>query len=136
MADFIHLHNHTDFSLLDASQKIETMCNRVYDLKMDSIAVTDHGNLFGAMEFYSTCKNEGIKPIIGMEAYLIGNGSRLNREKAQGTKNKVYHIVLLSENKQGYKNLLKLSTLSYLEGFYYRPRMDKEILRKYSEGFR
>ena len=132
--NFVHLHNHSDYSLLDGAQRIKPMVQKIKSMGMGSVALTDHGNLFGAMEFYSTCKNEGIKPIIGMEAYLIGNGSRLNREKAHGTKNKVYHIVLLSENKQGYKNLLKLSTLSYLEGFYYRPRMDKEILRKYSEG--
>ena len=132
--DFVHLHNHSDYSLLDGAQKIKPMVQKVKALGMQSIALTDHGNLFGAMEFYSYCKKEGIKPIIGMEAYIIGRGSRLNREKVSGIENKVYHIVLLSKNIQGYKNLMKLSTLSYLEGFYYRPRMDKEILRKYSEG--
>ena len=128
--DFVHLHNHSDYSLLDGAQKIKPMVQKVKALGMQSIALTDHGNLFGAMEFYSYCKKEGIKPIIGMEAYIIGRGSRLNREKVSGIENKVYHIVLLSKNIQGYKNLMKLSTLSYLEGFYYRPRMDKEILRK------
>ena len=98
--NFVHLHNHSDYSLLDGAQRIKPMVQKIKSMGMGSIALTDHGNLFGAMEFYSTCKNEGIKPIIGMEAYLIGNGSRLNREKAHGTKNKVYHIVLLSENKQ------------------------------------
>jgi len=132
--DFVHLHNHSDYSLLDGAQKIKPMVQKAKALGMQSIALTDHGNLFGAMEFYSCCKKEGIKPIIGMEAYIIGRGSRLNREKVSGIENKVYHIVLLSKNIQGYKNLMKLSTLSYLEGFYYRPRMDKEILRKYSEG--
>ena len=126
---FVHLHNHSDYSLLDGAQKIKPMVQKVKALGMRSIALTDHGNLFGAMEFYSCCKNEGIKPIIGMESYIIGRGSHLDREKV-----KVYHLVLLSKNMQGYKNLMKLSTLSYLEGFYYRPRIDKEILRKYSEG--
>ena len=132
--DFVHLHNHSDYSLLDGAQKINQMVQKAKFLGMKSIALTDHGNLFGAMEFYSCCKKEGIKPIIGMEAYIIGQGSRLNREKVIGTVNKVYHLVLLSKNIQGYKNLMKLSTISYLEGFYYRPRMDKEILRKYSDG--
>ena len=116
--DFVHLHNHSDYSLLDGAQKIKPMVQKAKALGMQSIALTDHGNLFGAMEFYSSCKKEGIKPIIGMEAYIIGRGNRLNKEKVSGIENKVYHIVLLSKNIQGYKNLMKLSTLSYLEGFY------------------
>ena len=91
--DFVHLHNHSDYSLLDGAQKIKPMVQKAKALGMQSIALTDHGNLFGAMEFYSCCKKEGIKPIIGMEAYIIGRGNRLNKEKVSGIKNKVYYIL-------------------------------------------
>jgi DNA polymerase-3 subunit alpha len=112
------------------------MVKKTKALGMDAIALTDHGNMFGAMEFYTAAKKEGIKPILGMEAYIVGQGSRHTRkrpEKGQ-RENKTYHLVLLCENEQGYRNLAKLSSLAYLEGYYYKPRLDKEILREYSEG--
>ena len=136
MADFIHLHNHTDFSLLDASQKIETMCNRVYDLKMDSIAVTDHGNLFSMIPFYKQAKEKGIKPILGCEIYVSVNKHTEKKQVTteQGKKWGYHHLVLIVQNEIGYKNLMKLVSIGYLEGFYYRPRIDKDLLRKYNEG--
>lgn len=128
---FIHLHTHSHYSLLDGLSKIGDMVALAKKYEMPAIGLTDHGNLYGAIEFYKTCKSHGIKPIIGVEAY-IANGSRL--DKNPGVDNERYHLTLLAKNKTGYHNLIKLVTLSQLEGYYYKPRMDKEILRKYSEG--
>ena len=136
MSDFIHLHNHTDYSLLDASQTIEHMCNRVYDLGMDSIAITDHGNLFAMIPFYKQAQKVGIKPIIGCEIYV---SVKKHTEKElistpSGKKWGYHHLVLLAQNTTGYHNLMKLCSIAYLEGFYYRPRVDKTLLKKYNEG--
>ena len=136
MSDFVHLHNHTDYSLLDASQTVEQMCNRVYDLGMDSIAVTDHGNLFAMIPFYKQAQKAGIKAIIGCEIYV---SVKKHTEKKlvtteSGKKWGYHHLVLLAQNQAGYKNLMKLCSIGYLEGFYYRPRVDKDLLRKYNEG--
>lgn len=128
---FIHLHTHSHYSLLDGLSKIDEMVALAKKYEMPALALTDHGNLYGAIEFYKTCKSQGIKPIIGVEAY-IANGSR--HDKTPGVDSERYHLTLLAKNEQGYKNLIKLVTLSQLEGYYYKPRMDKEILRKYSEG--
>ena len=136
MSDFIHLHNHTDYSLLDASQTIEHMCNRVYDLGMDSIAVTDHGNLFAMIPFYKQAQKVGIKPIIGCEIY-VSVKKHTDKElisTPSGKKWGYHHLVLLAQNTTGYHNLMKLCSIAYLEGFYYRPRVDKDLLKKYNEG--
>ena len=110
------------------------MVNRTEELGMNSIALTDHGNMFGAVDFYLQCEKKGINPIIGMEAYIVGKGSRKIKQVAQGHRQRTFHIILLCKNMQGYKNLIKLSSSSFLEGFYYKPRMDKEILKEHSEG--
>jgi len=133
MSSFIHLHNHTHYSLLDGACRITDLVDTAKKYKMDSLAITDHGNMFGVIPFYKYALEKGIKPIIGMEAY-IAPGSRL--EKSRGPENKItaFHLVLLARNQTGYKNLMKLSSIGYLEGFYYKPRIDKENLEKYSEG--
>ncbi len=128
---FIHLHTHSHYSLLDGLSKIDEMVALAKKYEMPALGLTDHGNLYGAIEFYKTCKTQGIKPIIGVEAY-IANGSR--HDKTPGIDSERYHLTLLAKNETGYRNLIKLVTLSHLEGYYYKPRMDKEILRKYSEG--
>ncbi len=131
-ADFVHLHCHTQYSLLDAASKVGNLIRRAVELKFPALAMTDHGNLFGAIEFYSQAMKQGIKPILGMEAY-IAPGSRFDKQ-AHGIKEASFHITLLARNEIGYKNLMKLTSAGYLEGFYYRPRIDKEILKKHSEG--
>ena len=135
---FVHLHNHSTYSLLDGAQNIKKMLKKTKELGMNSIALTDHGNMYGAMEFYNAAKKEGIKPILGMEAYIVGKGSRHERKRPtkDDRTNKTYHIVLLCETYEGYKNLSKLSSLAFTEGFYYKPRLDKEILRKFNRLFR
>ena len=134
MSDFIHLHNHTDYSLLDAAQSVDMMLNRVDDLKMSSIAVTEHGNLFSLIPFYKEARKKGVKPILGCEVY-VSAGKHTEKTYNQGN-NKwgYYHLVLLAQNNTGYKNLMKLITIGYLDGFYYKPRIDKELLKKYNEG--
>ena len=131
MSSFAHLHVHTHYSLLDGACRISDLVKRVKALGMDSIAITDHGCMFGVIEFFNECKKEGIKPILGMEAYMAP-GDR--RDKSMAQTDASYHLLLLSENIEGYKNLQKLSSLAYREGFYYKPRIDKEILRQYSKG--
>ena len=136
MSDFVHLHNHTDYSLLDAAQTVEQMCNRVDDLGMDSIAVTDHGNLFAMIPFYKQAQAKGIKPIIGCEIYVAVNSHLDRKHIVTPTSNKrnYHHLVLLAQNVDGYKNLMKLCSIAYLDGFYYRPRVDKKLLKKYNSG--
>lgn len=131
-ASFVHLHCHTQYSLLDAMSKVEDLTKRAAELKFPALAMTDHGNLFGAIEFYEQAMKAGIKPVVGIEAYIAPN-SRLART-ARGVKDASYHLTLLAKNETGYRNLLKLSTASYLDGFYYKPRIDKEILHEYREG--
>ncbi len=131
-ADFVHLHCHTQYSLLDASAKIEALLQRAVELKFPALAMTDHGNLFGAIEFYSQAMKKGVKPIIGMEAY-IAPGSRFEKQ-AHGIKEASFHLTLLARDETGYRNLMKLTSIGYLEGFYYRPRIDKEVLREYGKG--
>jgi len=129
---FVHLHLHTDYSLLDGACEVDTVMNRMVDLKMPAAAITDHGNLFGAVSFFETARKKGIKPIIGCEVY-VARGSHTERTSVEGEKAN-HHLVLLCENNTGYKNLVKLVSHGYLQGFYYKPRVDKELLAKHSEG--
>ena len=133
---FAHLHNHTTYSLLDGAQKTEELCARAAADGQTAVAITDHGNLFGVMQFSKKAAKHGLKPIIGFEAYIAPNSRRQRQPQlVPGVGNKNYfHLILLAENYVGYKNLIKLSTAGYLEGFYYRPRIDMEILREHSEG--
>lgn len=129
--DFVHLHVHTEYSLLDGFSRIKNLISRAKELNMSSIAITDHGCMFGAIDFYKVAKKEGIKPIIGCEVYTAPRGLRdkdPNYDKNQG------HLVLLAKNMQGYQNLIKLVSTSYVEGFYYKPRIDMHELEKYSDG--
>ncbi len=129
---FVHLHLHSEYSLLDGGNKIDALLAQVTDLGMDSVAVTDHGNLFGAFEFYSKAKAAKVKPILGIEAY-VAVGDRRER-KPTGIRDGGFHLVLLAENNIGWENLVRLSTDAYLEGFYYKPRMDRETLARWSDG--
>jgi len=132
-SEFVHLHNHSDYSLLDGAQKVQTIVNTMDDLNMDSVALTEHGNMFSTIPYYKSARKAGIKPIIGCEIY-VATGSRFDKKpRAEGGWGN-NHLILLAQNNTGYKNLMKLVTLGYLEGFYYRPRIDKELLKKYSEG--
>ena len=135
MTDFVHLHNHTEFSLLDGAQPIDAMLAKAAESGMTAVAITDHGNLFGAFRFYQRAKKYGIKAILGCEAY-IAPGDRTDRRPNQGEgRGKPYHhLILLAENRRGYDNLVKLVSQAYLDGFYYRPRMDKLLLREHAEG--
>lgn len=130
--NFTHLHVHTEYSLLDGSNKIKEYVARVKELGMDSAAITDHGVMYGVIDFYREAKAAGINPILGCEVYVAPN-SRFDREVGSD-EDRYYHLVLLAENNQGYANLMKIVSLGFVEGFYYRPRVDKELLRQYHEG--
>ena len=139
MAEFIHLHNHSHYSLQDGACTVDGLIAAAKKFNMKSVALTDHGVMYGAIEFYKKAVKAGIKPILGMEAYVVNEGDRFERKSSQsngtGKKRKNYsHLILLAKNKEGYKNLTKLSTLGHTEGFYYRPRIDLDIIRKYREG--
>ena len=129
---FTHLHVHTEYSLLDGSSKIEELVDRVKELGMDSIAITDHGVMYGVIDFYRACKARDIKPIIGCEVY-VAPGSRFDKEANAG-EDRYYHLVLLAENNTGYANLMKIVSRGFVEGFYYKPRVDYEVLETYHEG--
>ena len=129
---FVHLHTHTEYSLLDGSNKIKNYVARVKELGMTSAAITDHGVMYGVIDFYKECKNKGINPIIGCEIYVAPN-SRFDRETNSG-EDRYYHMVLLAENNIGYQNLIKIVSIGFTEGYYYRPRVDVETLEKYHEG--
>ncbi|OQC06432.1 MAG: DNA polymerase III subunit alpha [Candidatus Cloacimonetes bacterium ADurb.Bin089] len=127
---FVHLHNHTQYSMLDGACRVDRMINLAKEYNMPAVAITDHGNLFGAIDFYKAAQNAGIKPIIGIEAYII-NGEL----ESESSKNESrYHLILLAQNEQGYKNLMKLSSISYIKGFYYKPRISKDLLQQYNQG--
>jgi DNA polymerase-3 subunit alpha len=131
---FVHLHCHSEYSLLDGANRIGDLIERALEFEQPALAITDHGNLHGAWEFQERAKKAGLKPIIGMEAY-VAPGDRRSRDRVGGDRGKpYYHLVLLAQNSTGYKNLVKLSSLAYTEGFYAKPRMDRELLAKYSEG--
>ena len=128
---FTHLHLHTQFSLLDGACRLGELVSRAKELGMTSLAVTDHGNMYGAVDFYRECKKQGIKPIIGCEVYVAPR-SRYDKDKTLDSK--YNHLVLLVKNETGYKNLIKMVSLSYTEGFYFKPRIDRDLLEKYSDG--
>ena len=129
---FVHLHNHTDFSLLDGAASIENLVKRAKALGMPGMAITDHGNMFGALKFYKECRKAEINPIVGSEFYVAG-ASRFEKTGAEGG-NKYYHLILLARNETGYRNLIQLSSTSYMEGFYYKPRIDWELIERHHEG--
>ncbi len=129
---FTHLHVHTEYSLLDGSCKIKELAARARELGMDSMAITDHGAMYGVIDFYRAAREEGIKPIIGCEVY-VAPGSRFDRETVSG-EDRYYHLVLLAENNTGYQNLMKIVSKGYVDGFYYKPRVDMEVLETYHEG--
>ena len=131
MPNFVHLHVHSEFSLLDGANRIKDLPVRAKELGMDSIAITDHGVMFGVIDFYKACKANGVKPIIGCEVYVA---PRTRFDKEPNIDNKYYHLILLAKNNEGYKNLSKLVSLGFVDGYYYKPRIDKEILEKYHEG--
>ncbi len=131
MTDFVHLHNHSEYSLLDGLSKIKPMVEHAKKLGMKALAITDHGNMYGTIKFYKTCLDAGIKPIIGCEIYVA---KRKLTDKEAGVDNDYNHLILLAKNNTGYKNLIKIVSVSNLEGFYYKPRTDLDLLAKYSEG--
>jgi DNA polymerase-3 subunit alpha len=135
MSDFIHLHNHTHYSLLDGAIRVPDLLEATKKFEMPAVAITDHGNMFGAIDFYLSAKKAGVKPLVGSEMYMAP-GSRTERKaiKKGAAEATAYHLVLLAKDTTGFKNLMKLSTISYLEGFYYKPRIDFEVLEKYSAG--
>ncbi|WP_371361470.1 DNA polymerase III subunit alpha [Sporomusa rhizae] len=128
---FVHLHNHTEYSLLDGAGRIEDLVRRAKELGMPAVAITDHGTMYGTIDFYKQAKKQGIKPIIGCEVYVAPR-SRFDKAAVEGES--YYHLVLLAASEQGYRNLIELVSRGYSEGFYYKPRIDREILRSYSEG--
>ncbi|HYU09794.1 MAG TPA: PHP domain-containing protein, partial [Gemmatimonadales bacterium] len=130
---FVHLHTHSEYSLLDGANRIPELLDRIQALGMDSLAITDHGNLHGAWSFYEEAKARKIRPILGFEAYMAF-GSRHAREKVADAPAAYSHLVLLAKNKVGYQNLIKLSSIGFLEGYYRRPRIDKEVLAQHHEG--
>ena len=129
---FVHLHTHTEYSLLDGSNKIKEYVKRVKELGMNAAAITDHGVMYGAVDFYREAKAAGINPIIGCEVY-VAPGSRFDREVTGGD-DRYYHLVLLAENNKGYQNLIKIVSRGFVDGFYYKPRVDFETLSEYHEG--
>ena len=130
MRDFVHLHVHSEYSLLDGSTKIRDLVERVKELGMNAIALTDHGSMYGIIQFYKACMIEGIKPILGSEVYVTAGDMHEKNQKNR----QYYHLVLLAENYKGYENLMKIVSLGNVQGYYYRPRVDYEVLQKYSEG--
>ncbi|MGN0382760.1 MAG: PHP domain-containing protein, partial [Eubacterium sp.] len=130
--NFTHLHVHTEYSLLDGSSKIKEIVARAKELGMNSLAITDHGVMYGVIDFYRAAKDIGIKPIIGCEIY-VAPGSRFDKEPGAG-EDRYYHLVLLAENNTGYSNLMKIVSKGFVDGFYYKPRVDYEVLEQYHEG--
>ncbi len=129
---FTHLHLHTEYSLLDGSCKIKELVSRAKELGMDSLAITDHGVMYGVIDFYKACRDAGIHPVLGCEVY-VAPGSRLDREAGAG-EDRYHHLILLAENNRGYDNLMRIVSTGFIDGFYYRPRVDKTVLKEFSEG--
>ncbi len=131
MSKFVHLHIHSEFSLLDGANRIKDLPKRAKELGMDAIAITDHGVMYGAIDFYKACKQEGVKPIIGCEVYVA---PRSRFDKEPNIDNHYNHLILLAKNQQGYKNLSKLVSIGFVDGYYYKPRIDYKTLKEYSNG--
>ena len=129
MNNFVHLHLHSEYSLLDGSTRISLLPKRVKELNMNAVALTDHGNMYGAIAFYKACKDEGIKPILGCEVYISKKDLSI-KDKS----NERYHLILLAENNEGFKNIMKIVSIGFVDGYYYKPRIDKKVLKKYSKG--
>src|ERR1035437_5894115 len=132
-AEFVHLHLHTEYSLLDGACRLDRLMDKAHALGFPARAVTDHGVLYGAIDFYREARQKGIKPIIGCEVY-IAPGSRLEKKTSSGGRDAYHHLILLAKDEAGYKNLIKLTTAAHLEGYYYKPRIDKELLATHKEG--
>jgi DNA polymerase-3 subunit alpha len=132
-ADFVHLHLHTEYSLLDGACRLDRLMDRAHELKFPAIAITDHGAMYGAIDFYKTALSKGVKPIVGCEVY-VAPGSRKEKKQGSGTRDIYHHLGLLAKDETGYKNLVKLVTSAHLDGYYYKPRIDKEILAENSQG--
>jgi DNA polymerase-3 subunit alpha len=132
-SDFVHLHTHSEYSLLDGAIKLKNLVQRAKECGMPALALTDHGNMFGAVQFYREARAAGVKPIIGLEAYIT-RGSRLDKDKKKAEQSQIDHLILLARNMQGYRNLIRLSSTAFLEGFYYKPRIDFEVLESHCEG--
>jgi len=132
-ADFVHLHLHTEYSLLDGACRLDRLVDKAHELKFPALAITDHGAMHGAIDFYKAARDKGIKPIIGCEVY-VAPGSRLDKKTSSGGRDVYHHLGLLAKDETGYKNLIKLTTAAHLEGYYYKPRIDKEILAAHKEG--
>src|SRR2546426_11478784 len=132
-ADFVHLHLHSEYSLLDGACRLDRLMDKADELKLPALALTDHGVLYGAIEFYQSARAKGIKPIIGCEVY-VAPGSRLEKKTTSGSRDVYHHLVLLAKDEIGYRNLIKLVTDAHLKGYYYKPRIDKELLAAHKEG--
>jgi DNA polymerase III subunit alpha len=132
-ADFVHLHLHTEYSLLDGACRLDRLMDKAHELKFPALAITDHGVLYGAVDFYEAAGKKGLKPIIGCEVY-VAPGSRFEKKTSTSGRDVYHHLVLLAKDERGYKNLIKLSTAAHLEGYYYKPRIDKELLTAHKEG--
>ncbi len=132
-ADFVHLHLHTEYSLLDGACRLDRLVDKAHELKFPALAITDHGAMHGVIDFYKAAREKGIKPIIGCEVY-VAPGSRLEKKTSSGGRDVYHHLGLLAKDETGYKNLIKLTTAAHLEGYYYKPRIDKEILAAHKEG--
>ncbi|MEG2140878.1 MAG: PHP domain-containing protein, partial [Bilophila sp.] len=130
MSEFVHLHCHTEYSLLDGAIRLNDLCARAKDFGMPAAAITDHGNLYGAAYFYTTCKSYGLKPIIGCEVYVTNDHTDRDSEFSRVR----HHLILLAKSNEGYHNLVKLVSRGFIDGFHYKPRVDKALLRQYSEG--
>ena len=128
-SNFTHLHLHTEYSLLDGFTKIDKLMGKLKELGMNSCAITDHGNMYGVIEFYNKCVENDIKPIIGCEIYLAENDHKIKTPQNK----RYYHLILLAKNNNGYKNLVKIVSKAYIEGYYYKPRVDFETLKKYKD---
>src|SRR5216117_390736 len=132
--EFVHLHLHSEYSLLDGACRIDRLVDKAAELKFPALALTDHGVLYGAIDFYQAAREKGIKPIVGCEVY-VAPGSRLEKKTSSGGRDVYHHLGLLAKDEAGYKNLIKLVTVAHLEGYYYKPCIDKELLVVYKEGF-
>ena len=132
-ADFVHLHLHTEYSLLDGACRLDRLMEKARELQFSALAITDHGVLYGAVDFYKAAREHGLKPIIGCEVY-VAPGSRLEKKSTTGGRDVYHHLGLLARDETGYKNLVQLATKAHLEGYYYKPRIDKEILAAHKEG--